>query len=37
MSTPVLDDRATTRNLALVVAGLLGVTFALMFVVSIIA
>lgn len=34
MSAPVIDDRTTARNLALVVGALLGVTFALIFVVS---
>jgi len=36
MSAPVIDDRTTARNLSLVVAGLLGVTFTLIFVVSIV-
>ena len=36
MSAPVIDDRTTARNLALVVASLLGVTFALIFAVSMI-
>lgn len=36
MSSPVIDDRTTTRNLALVVAGMLGVTFGLIFIVNLI-
>lgn len=36
MSAAVIDDRTTARNLAFVVAGLLGITFALIFAVSMI-
>lgn len=36
MSATTPDDRSTARNLALVVGGLLMVTFALIFTVSII-
>lgn len=36
MSAPVIDDRTTARNLALLVAGLVGITFALIFAVSMI-
>lgn len=36
MSSPVTDDRTTTRNLALIVAGLIGVTLLLVATVSLI-